>query len=423
MSNSGKQKTGSGIIMHQSEPWIPPEGAFLPPPRAPRSSVPVQVPACKAGVGSGIVYTSTEEWIPPEDDEASLFVSSRLRPSPMDAEKEEEHKDNDKFDDEGSTAAGIHLDAQQPFNEMIIQNPNDYTDTHIRTGSGLRVVLDAANIGFASGERQHTISSTGESKAMFDINAVSMAIEYFTDLGIQVTAFLPANFLRKRQGETQMDKRENAKMITTEWERLDHYVSSKIITLVPAGCDDDLFVIHYARQHCCFVVSNDFYTDHIKRLREENDSKGASMKLWIDMNKSKFAFVHTAVAGAGASISFMLDPVSTLSKAIQAVHDSRFETASMKYTNEPECHTALAEHLSGAMSSVRQLTAYYTALLQQSANDQLQSTGIVDVRLSEEIWNRCNSLREFVEQQTSMINTTLLDTMTHAERLATSPSP
>ena len=99
-------------------------------------------------------------------------------------------------------------------------------------------------------------------------------------------------------------------MVTEDVETLFDMVLQKTITLVPTGADDDLYILHYARKHCCFIVSNDWYADHVSSHEERMGREmGRSMRLWVDTNRSSYVFVQPGG-------EFMLDPSSALSLAV-----------------------------------------------------------------------------------------------------------
>ena len=210
---------------------------------------------------------------------------------------------------ETETAYERLIEEKHPFEGMIQEKPSDYTHQHVTSGTGLRVVLDAANIGYSTGlPADLSSSAAAAAKPPFDVQALQRAIEFFVALGMHVVAFLPAAFVKKRLSAAR--KADNARMVTEEVEALFEMVCSKIITLVPAGADDDLYILHYARKHCCFIVSNDWYTDHINRHEERMGREmGKSMRHWVDTNRSSYLFVQPGG-------EFMLSPSSSLALAV-----------------------------------------------------------------------------------------------------------
>ena len=173
-------------------------------------------------------------------------------------------------------AADPNPTVEHAFAEMIDVNPRE---RHLADGGGeLLVVLDAANIGWAYG-RDNT----------FDVTGVESAIRYFSSYRVTVTAFIPAGFVRKRPQEGSGGA--NAKMVTDEWERLNTLVQSGVLVVVPAGDDDDVYALHYARSNNGFIVSNDFYNNHVQKIAEE--SMKSSMKLWLGENRCSYTFSPT----------------------------------------------------------------------------------------------------------------------------------
>ena len=162
---------------------------------------------------------------------------------------------------------------EHAFAEMIDVNPRERH--HADGGGELLVVLDAANIGWAYG-RDNT----------FDVTGVESAIRYFSSYRVTVTAFIPAAFVRKRPQEGSGGA--NAKMVTDEWERLNSLVQCGVLVVVPAGDDDDVYALHYARSNNGFIVSNDFYNNHVQKITEE--SMKSSMRLWLKENRCSYTF-------------------------------------------------------------------------------------------------------------------------------------
>ncbi len=195
-----------------------------------------------------------------------------------------------------------------PFEEMIEQWPGE-------AQGGVKAVLDAANIGKYGLNKEE-----GASHTRFDANKLLAAIEYFESRGVQTISFLPQAILRKRPGKNDAHE-GNACMQTDTIDILNSLVVQKKVCLVPPGDDDDMYVLKYSRESNHFVVSNDFYSDHIRLLRGRNESLGASMALWIAENRCPYTFVgdtdffpspssnlvlscerHTAEVGAGKGL-------------------------------------------------------------------------------------------------------------------------
>lgn len=150
----------------------------------------------------------------------------------------------------------------------------------------ISVVIDAANIGWAHG---HNVA--------FSSVGIKIAVDYFKQFGdkVSVKCFLPSQYYRRRPVG---DSRGNAVMQTNEWEIIDTLVSLGTLIIVPAGDSDDEYIITYARLHNGFVVSNDFYSDHVFKLQEP--SIRASCKLWLTLRRCSFVFT--------SEYEFMLKP-------------------------------------------------------------------------------------------------------------------
>ena len=100
-------------------------------------------------------------------------------------------------------------------------------------------------------------------------------------------------------------------------------VSSGKITLVPPGDDDDSFILTYARENLAFVVSNDFFADHVRKLKEVNEGVASAMQSWVSANRAGYLF-STEQCGAGTSsrVGFHLLPSSALGAAIACIREA-----------------------------------------------------------------------------------------------------
>lgn len=143
------------------------------------------------------------------------------------------------------------------------------------------VVLDCANIAYAYGNNH------------FNAKGIDVAIKFFLALNIQVVAFLQASYVQKKHC---------SKMTTEDVDLLNSLVSSRKITLVPSGDHDDVFILSHARNCNAFVVSNDFFNDHLRSIIDE--STRLSMKLWIEENRCSFTFLDNT--------TFMINPGNVL---------------------------------------------------------------------------------------------------------------
>lgn len=101
--------------------------------------------------------------------------------------------------------------------------------------------------------------------------------------------------------------RGNSCMETDDWEILNKLVHTGKVTVVPAGDHDDVYILTYARFHDGFVVSNDFFIDHIKNITEETIRN--SMKCWLKENRCGFTFHNN-------SSSFIINPGNVLSTVL-----------------------------------------------------------------------------------------------------------
>jgi hypothetical protein len=78
------------------------------------------------------------------------------------------------------------------------------------------------------------------------------------------------------------------------------------LTVVPSGNNDDIYILTFARQYGAFVVSNDFFTDHIRSLTDPQTKHYTGA--WLKENRCAYTFVGDV---------FMLDPTCSLSVVLQ----------------------------------------------------------------------------------------------------------
>ena len=97
-----------------------------------------------------------------------------------------------------SRLIGDDCDSDQPFDAMIEESPADLylaqRHTGIHTGRGVKVVLDAANIGYST--NQSSDPEQPAVKPVFNVAALQLAVSFFQDAGVDVVAFLPAAHVR-----------------------------------------------------------------------------------------------------------------------------------------------------------------------------------------------------------------------------------
>jgi hypothetical protein len=139
------------------------------------------------------------------------------------------------------------------------------------------VVIDGANVGWAHGNG-----------TMFSGSGIKVAVDFFQltyGSRVSVKAFLPSSYYRRR---VKGAARGNAIMETEDWAVLDELVHSGILSVVPAGDNDDEYILTFARNHNGFVVSNDFFVDHIGKMKER--SIRASFELFVAARRCSYTF-------------------------------------------------------------------------------------------------------------------------------------
>lgn len=179
---------------------------------------------------------------------------------------------------------------EDSFSEMNVTNPSDY-----KVLSNIHVVLDCANIGWQYGDRKR-----------FNAIGVSKAIYYFQLNGCKITAFLPMNMVKKKPS----NGKGNSLMETEEFDILNSFVEDGILTLVPSGDYDDHYILHYARENAAFIISNDFFMDHLAELTIKSIKN--SMQIYLNNNRCGYTFVNN---------EFMINPNGNLFKTIINIQD------------------------------------------------------------------------------------------------------
>lgn len=161
------------------------------------------------------------------------------------------------------------------------------------------VVLDCANVGWSFG-MDH-----------FSAIGVDIAVKYFQSFEmVQIYGFIPASFLRKKPSN---GLKGNCKMETDDWTLLNDFVLNKIITLVPAGDSDDAYILACAREKNGFIVSNDYFTDHVGNIVDT--SIACSMSVWLEQHRCQYTFAQN---------TFMINPKSILNQLLTTKNDIEF---------------------------------------------------------------------------------------------------
>jgi hypothetical protein len=202
-----------------------------------------------------------------------------------------------QIEEEGSATSVADIDppisVEEAFQDMVTERPIDKSKP--------LVVLDGANIGWAYGDTS------------FYVQGLKIALDHLSTFPLNVVTFIPSAFLRRRPRD---GSKGNACMQTDDWTELQSLVRSGAVTVVPAGDHDDVYILHYARTNNGFVISNDFYADHIKKIDDE--SIRTSMTLWLAENRCGYTFVRD---------QFLLNPASPLGLLLDGIERSRYNPA------------------------------------------------------------------------------------------------
>ena len=180
----------------------------------------------------------------------------------------------------------------------------------------LLVVLDCANIGWNYGKNE-----------LFNVHGLELVLDYFLKVSIlcKVVAFIPSSYVRYRPND---GTRGNAKMMTEDIDKLESMIEECRICIVPAGDDDDAYILSYAREHHGYILSNDLYNNHIATI--ENKHVRDIIRNYLNEFRIGYTFVNDA---------FYLNPAS---KLYGLLHPETYDTGgsplSDAHTQQPSIH-------------------------------------------------------------------------------------
>jgi hypothetical protein len=139
------------------------------------------------------------------------------------------------------------------------------------------VVLDCANIGWSYGITDYSSHGVIECFRYLD---------NFSNI-INIIGFIPSSYVRKKP----QSSRGNAMMVTGEWEKLQSLIHDGRLVVVPAGDNDDTYIIAHASKTNGFIISNDFFNDHCA-TQELTSGNGEVMKEWLSRARVGYTFVQ-----------------------------------------------------------------------------------------------------------------------------------
>ena len=144
----------------------------------------------------------------------------------------------------------------------------------------LLVVLDCANIGWNYGKSE-----------LFNVHGLELVLDYFLKVSIlcKVVAFIPSSYVRYRPSD---GTRSNAKMMTEDIDKLESMIKECRISIVPAGDDDDAYILSYAREHQGYILSNDLYNNHLASI--ENKHVRDIIRNYLNEFRIGYTFVNEA---------------------------------------------------------------------------------------------------------------------------------
>lgn len=299
---------------------------------------------------------------------SDLVVYAELEPDEFMDEEGNIHKlvsspDSPRDDDLDASLSDDEHDVQQAFSDMVYSTPADTVrDAQAKGESEPRVsvVLDCANIGYSFGEGNNNSTLSGSPKR-FCVQGVELALKYFEERRVKTIAFLPSGLLRRKP--TEGTGGANALMQTEELERLFTLVEKGRITVVPAGDHDDCYILSYARNKGCFIVSNDLFSDHIRGVDE---SVKLGMRLWISQNRCGYCFVN--------GHEFMISPDTALAAIVEPSMETPLNSHSMnQYSTalQPRFETPSMPPVTDGLTTLNSLIDQLVADLSQRESNGL----------------------------------------------------
>ncbi len=147
--------------------------------------------------------------------------------------------------------------AGQRRRRPVIQGVSEITEQQI-------IVLDAANIGWAAGNK------VCSGKGLIEV------INYCRNHGLIPVAFLPNHYLYNPRSPSRR---------ITNLDEVNSEVEKGVVIPVPARDDDDLYMITYAQNKDTKLISNDLFRDYI------SSSEDAAAQSWVKDNVISYSFV------------------------------------------------------------------------------------------------------------------------------------
>ncbi len=130
------------------------------------------------------------------------------------------------------------------------------------------VVIDGPNVAFRHSRDQWPASGKG----------IWLALQYYRQRGYRVRAFVPGYFL---QGRSERRRATDSKL-------LNEMAKSGDLIPLPPQDDDDVYFLHYAREHGGYIVTNDMFRDHRAKL---DKAAAREFQRFVDGHVISFTFV------------------------------------------------------------------------------------------------------------------------------------
>ena len=141
------------------------------------------------------------------------------------------------------------------------------------TGEIPLIVVDAPNVAMRHGLN-----------AKFSCKGIQLALNFFHSAGHKVIAFLPDYYLNfERVGELRRLASLNigevrASQLPDDIEVLQLLVQQGFVIGTPSQDYDDSYCITYAQRRGGYIISNDMYRDHVKRIESKEPREEVSTR-------------------------------------------------------------------------------------------------------------------------------------------------
>lgn len=160
------------------------------------------------------------------------------------------------------------------------------------------IVVDAPNVAM-----RHGLNSK------FSCNGIKLALNFFHSAGHKVIAFLPDYYLNfERVGELRRLAKLNigevrASQLPDDVEVLQQLVEQGFVIGTPSQDYDDSYCITYAQRRGGYIISNDMYRDHVKRIENKVPREEVCIRLLMHvLHVGLFIIIYASYINLGSEV-------------------------------------------------------------------------------------------------------------------------